>query len=204
MGKRVRERQPEMWVATRDFPTAASHPFYTRLNVSFDGVDATGISNQPQKTGIRLAIPASTIAEFKVDSTLYTADSADGTGGQIVLVSRGGTNAFHGEPFEFLRNDVFDARNTFTTSKQPFRLNQFGANASGPLLRDKTFFFIGFEAYRHGLDRPRVCESLGSVSRPHSRQASRRAPGIDTQLGETLSALKRYKLIGEQDLLAAR
>jgi hypothetical protein len=122
-------------------------------NISFDGVDATGISNQPQKTGIRLAIPASTIAEFKVDSTLYTADSADGTGGQIVLVSRGGTNAFHGELFDFVRNDVFDARNTFATGKQPFRLNQFGANASGPLLRDKTFFFIGFEAYRQRLDQ---------------------------------------------------
>lgn len=101
-------------------------------NISFDGVDATGISNQPQKTGIRLAVPASTLDEFKVDSTLYTADSADGTGGQIVLASRGGTNMLHGEIFEFLRNNVFDARNTFAAGKQPFRLNQFGANAGGP------------------------------------------------------------------------
>jgi hypothetical protein len=122
-------------------------------NISFDGVDATGISNQPQKTGIRLAIPASTIDEFKVDSTLYTADSADGTGGQIVLASRGGTNTFRGEMFEFLRNDVFDARNTFASEKQPFRLNQFGANAGGPIIPDKTFFFVDFEAYRQRLDQ---------------------------------------------------
>jgi hypothetical protein len=120
-------------------------------NISLDGVDATGISNQPQKTGIRLAIPTSSITEFKVDSTLYTADSADGTGGQIILASHGGTNAFRGELFEFLRNDVFDARNTFAPGKQPFRLNQFGANLGGPIIRDKTFFFAAFEAYRQRL-----------------------------------------------------
>jgi carboxypeptidase family protein/TonB-dependent receptor-like protein len=122
-------------------------------NITFDGVDATGISNQPQKTGIRLAIPASTINEFKVDSTLYTADSADGTGGQMVLASTGGTNVFHGELFEFLRNDVFDARNPFATRKQPFGLNQFGANVGGPVVRNKTFFFVAFEAYRQRLDQ---------------------------------------------------
>lgn len=122
-------------------------------NISFDGVDATGISNQPQKTGIRLAIPASAVAEFKVDSALYTADSADGTGGQIVLASLGGTNSFHGEVFEFFRNDVLDARNTFASGKQPFRLNQFGANAGGPLVRNRTFFLVAFEAYRQRLDQ---------------------------------------------------
>jgi hypothetical protein len=78
-------------------------------NITYDGVDATGISNQPQKTGIRLAIPTSSISEFKVDSTLYTVDSADGTGGQVVIASAGGTNTFHGESFEYLRNDIFDA-----------------------------------------------------------------------------------------------
>jgi hypothetical protein len=122
-------------------------------NITFDGVDATGISNQPQKTGIRLAIPTSAINEFKVDSTLYTADSADGTGGQMVLASPSGTNFVHGELFEFLRNDVFDARNPFASRKQPFRLNQFGANAGGPLVRNKTFFFVAFEAYRQRLDQ---------------------------------------------------
>ncbi len=122
-------------------------------NITFDGVDATGISNQPQKTGIRLAIPTSTVAEFKVDSALFTADSADGTGGQVVLASPSGTNSFHGEAFEYLRNDVFDARNPFASGKQPFRLNQFGANFGGPLVRDKTFFFVAFEGYRQSLDQ---------------------------------------------------
>jgi hypothetical protein len=122
-------------------------------NVTFDGVDATGISNQPQKSGIRLAIPTSTIAEFKVDSTLFPSDSADGTGGQVTLASVGGTNAFHGEAFDYLRNDVFDARNPFSLVKQPFRLNQFGANIGGPVRRNRMFFFAAFEGLRQRLDQ---------------------------------------------------
>ena len=122
-------------------------------NITYDGVDATGISNQPQKTGIRLAIPTSSISEFKVDSTLYTVDSADGTGGQVVIASAGGTNALHGEAFEYLRNDVFDARNPFAPKNPPFRLNQFGAKAGGPIARDKSFFFLDFEGSRQRLDQ---------------------------------------------------
>lgn len=122
-------------------------------NITYDGVDATGISNQPQKTGIRLAIPGSSISEFKVDSTLYSVDSADGTGGQIVIASASGTNALHGRAFEYLRNDIFDARNPFALTNPPFRLNQFGANVSGPIARDRTFFFVGFEGSRQRLDQ---------------------------------------------------
>jgi hypothetical protein len=121
-------------------------------NISFDGVDATGISNQPQKTGIRLAIPVSGIAEFKVDSTLYI-ESADGTGGQMVLASPSGSHQYHGELFEYLRNNVFDARNTFSSTTQPFRLNQFGGDLGGPIRRPTTFFFVAFEAYRQSLDQ---------------------------------------------------
>ena len=75
-------------------------------NFTLDGVDAGGISNQPQKTEIRLAIPSSSIAEFKVDSTLFPAETGVGSGAQIVIASSAGTNAFHGDIFEFLRNDA--------------------------------------------------------------------------------------------------
>ena len=90
-------------------------------NFTLDGVDAGGISNQPQKTQIRLAIPTSSIAEFKVDSTLFPAETGVGSGAQIVIASSGGTNAYHGDLFEFLR----------TTSSMPairsrFRSSPFG------------------------------------------------------------------------------
>jgi hypothetical protein len=122
-------------------------------NTTYDGVDATGISNQPQKTGIRLAISTSTISEFKVDSTLYTVDSADGTGGQILIASAGGSNVLHAEAFEFFRNDVFDARNPFAAQNPPFRLNEFGANSGGPVFGKNTFFFVAFEGSRQRLDQ---------------------------------------------------
>jgi hypothetical protein len=122
-------------------------------NFTLDGVDAGGISNQPQKSQIRLAIPTSSIAEFKVDATLFPAETGVGSGAQIVLASLGGANSFHGSAFEFLRNDVFDARNAFALQKQPFRLNQFGADFSGPLVRNRTFFFASFEGLRQRLDQ---------------------------------------------------
>jgi len=120
-------------------------------NFTFDGVDATGISNQPQKSGIRIAIPTSTIMELKVDSALFTAESGNGTGGQVTMASVGGTNTFHGTAFDFLRNDVFDARNPFAQTKQPFRLNQFGATFGGPVIPERTFLFLAFEGLRQRL-----------------------------------------------------
>jgi hypothetical protein len=114
-------------------------------NFTLDGVDAGGISNQPQKPGIRIAIPTSSIMEFKVDSSLFSAESGNGTGGQVTLASLGGTKTFHGSAFDFLRNEIFDARNPFATAKPPFRLNQFGSSFGGPLVRGKTFLFLAFE-----------------------------------------------------------
>ncbi len=63
-------------------------------------------------------------------------------------MSRSGSNEFHGSVFEFLRNDKLDARNPFDTSKQPFRLNQFGGNLGGPVIRNRTFFFANYEGLR--------------------------------------------------------
>jgi hypothetical protein len=122
-------------------------------NFTLDGVDAGGISNQPQKSQIRLAIPTSSIAEFKVDSALFPAETGVGSGAQIVMASSGGTNAYHADLFEFLRNDVFDARNPFALQKQPFRLNQYGGSFGGPIAKNKTFVFVAFEAARQRLDQ---------------------------------------------------
>ena len=120
-------------------------------NFTLDGVDAGGISNQPQKSAIRLAIPTSAIQEFKVDSALSSANSAATTGGQVILASRAGTNTFHAEVFHFLRNDIFDARDPFALVRPPFRLNQYGTTLGGPLSRDRTFLFVVFEGLNQSL-----------------------------------------------------
>jgi hypothetical protein len=117
-------------------------------NWTFDGVDATGVKDPRQEAALRLVISTDTIAEFRVNSTLYSAESGSGAGGQVNLVSKSGSNEFHGSLFEFLRNDRMDARNPFDTSKQPFRLNQFGGNAGGPIIRNRTFFFANYEGLR--------------------------------------------------------
>lgn len=118
-------------------------------NWTFDGIDATGVKDPRQETGIRLIISMDAISEFRINSTLYSAESGTGAGGQVQLLSRGGTNQFRGTLYDYLRNDAFDAR-VFTDPGElpPFRLNQFGANFGGPLRKDRTFFFINYEGIR--------------------------------------------------------
>ena len=121
-------------------------------NFTYDGVDATNIVNQTQRAWVRLAIPLDAIAEFRVDSLMATAEEGATGGAQLDVTSPSGTNRFHGRLFEYLRNDVFDAPEPAWASngesQQPLRLNQFGGSLGGPIVRDKTFFFLASEAYR--------------------------------------------------------
>jgi len=121
-------------------------------NFTFDGIDATGVQEQSQKADARLNISLDSIAEFRVSSAVYTAESGSSGGAQINAVSKTGTNGFHGAAFEFFRNNVFDARSPFDPSKiPPFRMNQFGANVGGPIAKNRTFFFVGYEGIRQSL-----------------------------------------------------
>ncbi|HUI42340.1 MAG TPA: TonB-dependent receptor, partial [Terriglobia bacterium] len=121
-------------------------------NYTYDGLDATGVQEQSQKVGARLAISLESIAEFRVSSSVYTADQGGSAGAIVSIVSKTGTNTFHGGAFEFLRSDVFDARSPFDTNVPPFRLNQFGASFGGPIKKDRTFFYLDYEGLRQRLD----------------------------------------------------
>lgn len=125
-------------------------------NFHFDGVDATGIQNQGQRTSARLQISTEAIAEFRASSAIYTAETGGSAGGQIEVVSKSGGNAVHGSIFEFLRNDFFDARSfdSKTSSLPPFRLNQFGGSVGGSLIKNRTFYFLNYEGYRQVLGQP--------------------------------------------------
>lgn len=120
-------------------------------NFTYDGIDATNIINQPQQPYVRLSIPLDTIEEFRIDSMLSTAEAGATGGPQLAVTSPSGTSRWHGNAFEFLRNNVFDAEQPVpvTTAPQPpLYLNQFGGAVGGPIVRDKTFFFLGYEEYR--------------------------------------------------------
>lgn len=120
-------------------------------NFTFDGVDASGVKDPRQEANLRLNISMDAIAEFRVQSALYTAETGNGAGAQMNLVSKSGTNQFHGGLFHFFRNDKLDARRPIDAGRPPFRLNQFGGNIGGPIKRDRTFFFANFEGLQQRL-----------------------------------------------------
>lgn len=112
-----------------------------------------GQSNLSTTTGEIAVNPnVDSIQEFKVQSGVFSAQYGFTLGGVVNLVSRNGTNQFHGSVYEFLRNDVFNARNYFATTgvvtKPILRYNQFGGAIGGPILHDRAFFFANFETYR--------------------------------------------------------
>ena len=129
-------------------------------NFTYDGVDATNVINQTQRAWVRLAVPLDAITEFHVDTLTSTAEEGGSGGAQLAVSSPSGTNRFHGRFFEYLRNDVFDATEPLWASGgeslQPLRLNQFGGSGGGPIVRDKTFFFVASEAYRQNWGYPTI------------------------------------------------
>lgn len=96
------------------------------------------------------------VEEFKVQSGSMSAEYGFTLGGVINLATKSGSNTYHGTAYEFVRNNIFDARNTFSTLKLPFRYNQYGASIGGPASlpklyngRNKTFFFANWEQYNY-------------------------------------------------------
>jgi len=121
-------------------------------NFTFDGIDISGVQEQTQKAETRLSISLDSIAEFRVSTSVYTAETGSAGGAQINVVSKTGTNQFHGSLFEYLRNDKLDARSPFDGSQiPPFRLNQFGAQLGGAVIKNKAFFFVNYEGLRQEL-----------------------------------------------------
>ena len=127
-------------------------------NLTLDGVDATAVYNQEQREYQRLNIPLNSIQEFQVQSQNFGADTQSGTaGGQVSVVSPSGTNSFHGEVFDYFRNDALDARSPFDgASPDPFLLSQFGVALGGPVVHSKTFFHVNYEGLRQRLDGTQI------------------------------------------------
>lgn len=89
------------------------------------------------------------LQEFSVQTSNYSAEFGQNAGAVVNVVTRSGTNAFHGNAFEFVRNSVFNATQfQSTTGKDKIKRNQFGGTFGGPIVREKTFFFAGFQATR--------------------------------------------------------
>jgi len=88
------------------------------------------------------------IAEFRVLTNTFDAEYGRNSGAVVNVVTKSGTNSFHGSAYEFFRNDALNARGFFDTSKLSYLQNQFGATLGGPIHKDKTFFFVTYEGDR--------------------------------------------------------
>jgi hypothetical protein len=106
---------------------------------NFNGVDG----------GFVLRPPVDAITEFKILTHNANAEFGDTLGSTTNIITRSGTNGYHGALWEFLRNDIFDATNYFGTTTEPLKQNQFGGTVGGPIVKDKSFFFGYFEGFRN-------------------------------------------------------
>ncbi|MGC0775395.1 MAG: carboxypeptidase regulatory-like domain-containing protein [Candidatus Acidiferrum sp.] len=101
--------------------------------------------------------PIDTLAEYKIDNSAFPAEYGRNSGAIVNLATRSGTNDYHGEAFEFFRNNALDARNFFNSAvsasgaplpQAPFKRNEFGAAFGGPIKKNKAFFFLAYEGLR--------------------------------------------------------
>lgn len=105
-------------------------------------------ASDPFFNGFSVSPSVDAIQEFKLQAHEDQSDIGSVSGGVVNIALKTGTNSFHGDAYEFIRNDAFDARGFFPPTKGAYRQNQFGATFGGPIQRDKTFFFGYYEGYR--------------------------------------------------------
>lgn len=127
-------------------------------NYRIDGISVVDYANAAPGDVLGIVLGVDAIQEFSVLTGSFSAEYGRSAGGVVNAISRSGTNALHGDAYEFLRNSSLDSNDFFTTGagqpKPPFRRNQFGASAGGPIIKDKTFFFADYEGLRQSKGIP--------------------------------------------------
>ncbi len=121
------------------------------------------------------------IAEFKVLTANFDAEYGNYSGGLITVVTKSGTNEFHGNAFEFLRNTDLDARSFFDSSRTAFQQNQFGGTIGGPIRRNKVFFFGDYQGTRNN-----VGQGTGQVVVPSPAERTGDFSGVASQMTGTV------------------
>jgi len=126
-----------------------------RSNVyMLDGTLLNDFTNGPAGSAAGTTLGTETVREFRVETNSYSAEYGRNFGGQILVATKSGSNDWRGSVFEYHRNDALDAPNYFDQGVKPdFQRNQFGATLGGPLRKEKTFFFLGYEGLRENLGK---------------------------------------------------
>jgi hypothetical protein len=137
----------------------------------FDGISVL----QPEPGQVAFFPVVDAIQEFKIESNSPPAEFGRFNGGVINLTTRSGANSWHGTGFEFLRNEALNARNFFQSmdaTKPEYRRNQFGGTFGGPIVRDRSFFFVDYQGQRQDIGRtaistvPTLLQRQGIFSEP--------------------------------------
>ncbi len=130
-----------------------------------------GVNNVEPITGAAMIVPSpDSLQEFRILTNLYDAQYGRAGGSVVTILTKSGTNQFHGSAYDFLRNDFLDARNYFAPHVPKLRQNQFGATLGGPIIKNKTFFFASYEGFRqsHGIATtatvPTLAERAGNFN----------------------------------------
>ena len=134
-------------------PTRGTSRNYPTIAVSVGGGQDNGLSyrmdggthNDPfNNLNMPLPFPDA-LQEFKVETSAIPARHGQHSAGLVSVVTKSGTNQFHGSAFEFVRNEAFNARNTFANERDSLKRNQFGGTFGGPIVGDRLFFFTGYQ-----------------------------------------------------------
>ena len=145
-------------------------------NYRIDGISVVDYANAAPGNVIGVVLGVDAIQEFSVLTGGFPAEYGRATGGVVNAISKSGTNQFHGDVYEFMRNRVLDANNYFTKTstdpvtgqpegRPPFIRNQFGGSAGGPIVRDRTFIFGDYEGLRQSKGIPTVVNVPSDAAR---------------------------------------
>ena len=116
--------------------------------VNMNGYQIDGITDKGLSGGSDTQPAVDSVQEFRVDTEVLSAEYGSTVGALTQISTKSGTNAFHGDAYEFVRNNALDSRNFFEANRNPFKMNQFGATLGGPIKKDKLFFFASYEGER--------------------------------------------------------
>ena len=162
-------------------------------NFLLDGIDNnSNLGDVLNESSYVIQPPIDAIEEFKVQTNDYSSEFGRGNGAILNAVIKSGTNAFHGDAFEYFRNDVLDASPFFiiTAQKPAYKQNQFGATFGGPIQKGKTFFFVDYEGFRlrQGIPQTATVPDQNMVGGDFSEllQTGVTAPQVDMN-GNTLA-----------------
>src|SRR6266700_1411751 len=138
-------------------------------NYRIDGISVVDYANAAPGDVIGVVLGVDAIQEFSVLTGGFSAEYGRAAGGVVNAVSKSGTNTFHGDAYEFLRNSALDSNDFFNVGggnpKPPFRRNQFGGSAGGPIVKDKTFIFGDYEGLRQTKGIPTSITVMSDAAR---------------------------------------